>query len=141
VILYLDTSCLVKLYVEETSSQDVRSQVARATAVATGSIAYVEARAAFARKRREGGLNEEEYAQVVDSFRGEWPAYLAIDLSDAIIARAADLAEEHDLRGFDAIHLASALALSDRMQCPVAFSCADDRLRSAALARGLSIPQ
>ena len=140
-ILYLDTSSLVKLYVEEAGSQAVRSQVAQATAVATATVAYVEARAAFARKRREGGLSEEEYGHVTDSFRQEWPAYLAIDLSEAIVALAGDLAEGHDLRGFDAIHLASALALADKMQSPIVFSCADERLKAAAEARGLGIPK
>lgn len=140
-ILYLDTSSLVKLYVEEEGSEAVRSQVSNAKAVATSTIAYVEARAAFARKHRAGDLSEEEYHQVLDTFRQEWPAYLAIDASEAIITMAGDLAERHDLRGFDAIHLASALALRDKIQSPIDFSCADERLTAAAEAQGLRIPR
>ncbi|MBE0431507.1 MAG: type II toxin-antitoxin system VapC family toxin [Dehalococcoidia bacterium] len=139
-ILYLDTSSLVKLYVEEAGSQEVRDQVAGATAVATATIAHVEARAAFARKRRQGGLSEDEYRHVLDSFREEWPAYLSVDLSEAIINLAGDLTEGHDLRGFDAIHFASALALADKLESPVVFSCADERLKAAARDRGLTIP-
>ncbi|MFO7772902.1 MAG: type II toxin-antitoxin system VapC family toxin [Dehalococcoidia bacterium] len=140
-ILYLDTSSLVKLYVEEEGSQAVRSQVSKATAVASSTIAYVEARAAFARKHREGGLGDEEYDRILNDFRQEWSAYLAIGVSEAIIALAGDLAERHGLRGFDAIHLASALALRDRLQSPIIFSCADERLEAAAKSQGLSIPR
>lgn len=140
-ILYLDTSSLVKLYIEEEGSRMVKRQVSEAEAVATSNVAYAEARAAFARKHRERGLSEEEYRHVVDDFRGEWGAYLVIDVSEAVIALAGDLAERHDLRGFDAIHLASALVLRDKMQSSVAFSCADERLQAAAEAEGLSIPQ
>ncbi len=138
-ILYLDTSSLVKLYVEEEGSESVRRQVAGATAVATSVIAYVEARAAFARKHREGGLSEEEYGHVSDAFGQEWGSYLAVEVSEVIVTLAGDLAEGHDLRGFDALHLASALALRDRTQSPVVFSCADGRLRAAAGAEGLDV--
>lgn len=139
-ILYLDTSSLVKLYVEEEGSQTVRIQVSKAKAVATSTIAYVEARAAFARKHREGGLGKEDYDLISDIFRHEWVTYLAIDVSEAVITLAGDLTDRHDLRGFDAIHLASALALRDRVQSPVGFSCADERLKAAAEAQGLRIP-
>ena len=139
-ILYLDTSSMVKLYVEEEGSQAVRSQVSEATAVATSTIAYVEARAAFARKHREGGLSDEEYDRILAGLRHEWAAYLAIGVSEAIITLAGDLTERHDLRGFDAIHLASALALRDKLQSAIVFSCTDERLKVAAEAQKLRTP-
>ena len=55
-IVYLDTSALVKLYVEEAGSAAIATCVERATAVTTARVTYAEARAAFARYRREGGL-------------------------------------------------------------------------------------
>jgi uncharacterized protein with PIN domain len=55
-MLYLDTSVLVKIYVEEDGSITIREQVNNARFVATSMIAYVEARAAFARRRRERKL-------------------------------------------------------------------------------------
>ena len=51
--LYLDTSSLVKLYVDEPGSDAVHRLVGTATAVATSSIAYTETRAALTRRRRE----------------------------------------------------------------------------------------
>ena len=52
-ILYLDTSALVKLYVRERGSAQVRAHVNNADVIATSVVAYAEARAAFARLRRE----------------------------------------------------------------------------------------
>lgn len=54
-----DTSALVKLYVEESGTQIVREEVEKAEVVATSRIAYVEARAGFSRKLREGELKKE----------------------------------------------------------------------------------
>ena len=53
-ILYLDTSALVKLYVEEDGSEEVSTAVRDASRVATSAVAYPEARATFARLEREG---------------------------------------------------------------------------------------
>jgi uncharacterized protein with PIN domain len=52
-MLYLDTSALVKLYVDEPLSQELSAALDEAEAVATSLLAYAEARAAFARARAE----------------------------------------------------------------------------------------
>ena len=70
-ILYLDTSALVKLYVEEPLSQELT--VAVAEAVATSLIAYTESRAAFARARREARLSAQTYRRIVGDFVDDWP--------------------------------------------------------------------
>ena len=64
-ILYLDTSSLVKLYVEEGGSEEVRRDIHQASLVATSCVAYAEARAALARQHREGGLRTAERRQRV----------------------------------------------------------------------------
>jgi uncharacterized protein len=53
-IAYLDTSSLVKLYVEEEGSALIRQLVERTELVATSVLAYPEARAALARQGNEG---------------------------------------------------------------------------------------
>lgn len=138
-ILYLDTSSLVKLYVEEEGCQEVRRQLSEAEVVASSHIAYAEARAAFARKHREGQFSQEEYDGILDDFHKDWQRYLVIKVSEAIIALAGELAEKHGLRSFDAIHLASALALKDKVQSSISFSCADEQLQAAAKAEGLAL--
>jgi len=64
-ILYLDTSALVKLYIDEPGSEEVREKVKAARIVSTSRVAYVEARAGIARKFREGELSKGEYKRVL----------------------------------------------------------------------------
>jgi predicted nucleic acid-binding protein len=138
-ILYLDTSALVKLYVEEPGSDEVGARVERASAVVTARIAYAEARAAFARHRREGGLTGAELRRVVQQLDHEWSTYGVVDAGENVVRRAGALAERHALRGFDALHLASALELR-RAGGEIAFMSFDARLTSAARRERLRAP-
>ena len=115
-ICYLDTSALVKIYVAEEDSAMVKEKVNLATIVATSKVAYPEARAAFARARREGILTDMTYQVVVDNFNAEWLSYYKLELTDRICYLAGTLSEKHSLRGFDSIHLASAKLLEDLLQ-------------------------
>lgn len=130
-ILYLDTSALVKLYVEEEGSGPVAAAVEEAGAVVTARIAYAEARAAFARHRREGGLTTGELRRVVERLDHDWPSYGVVELSDTVVRRAGGLAERRALRGFDALHLAAALELRGA-GAEVVFLSFDARLTAAA---------
>lgn len=138
-IVYLDTSSLVKLYFSETGSIAVSRLVETAEVVATSQLAYVEARAAFARKRRERGLTLKDYRTVLQDFDDDWESYFVVDISNALVKLAGHLAEKHGLRGYDAIHLASALTVHQQADRPLAFSCTDTRLALAARREGLEI--
>ena len=131
--LYLDTSSLIKLYVAEVHSEEVRQLVAEASVVATSVVAYAETRAALARLRREGLLAAAKAASVRNQFEEEWPAYLTLDATRALCREAGDLAEKHGLRGFDSIHLASFAEVARRAGADsTRFSSFDDRLNQAA---------
>ena len=137
-ILYLDTSALIKIYVEETGSEAVRSAVEAADAVATHSIAYPETRAALARLRRERRLSDEAFAQVKRAFADAWPSFVRVKAEEPLLLRAGELAELLALRGYDSVHLAAGEYV--RIQSggsQVVFGCFDDRLRHAAGLLGL----
>lgn len=134
-ILYLDTSSLIKLYVEESGSTEVESLVREASLVCTSVIAYPEARSALARLGREGALTEEEHSSTKIDLMADWAHYLAVEVTPAIWRAAGDLAEKHALRGFDSLHLASFLYLArEGFGEPVRFSSFDDRLNTAVQA-------
>lgn len=135
---YLDTSALVKRFVIEKGSERVSALVARGGPVATAKVAYAEAFAAFARRRREGSLSRRGYLSLRRQFESEWEAYIRVDLHDDVLRRARDLVARHPLRGFDAIHLASALELQAAVEEPVTFVAADARLLEAAARERLS---
>ncbi len=131
--LYLDTSSLVKLYVAEPESDSVRQLVEEADIVATAAIAYPEARAALARRRREGALRARAFAAAKRALDEDWPRYLAVEVTAALCRDAGDLAERHALRGYDSVHLAAYLQVARAGgRAKVSFSCFDDRLTAAA---------
>ena len=133
--LYLDTSSLVKLYVEEPGSDTVLALVSRAAVVATSDIAYPEARAALARRRRERHLAAPALVRARDAFETDWPRYLAVGVSPAICREAGALAERYRLRGYDSVHLACYLEIARAAGATsTQFSSFNDRLNRAARA-------
>ena len=136
-ILYLETSNLVKLYVQEADSREIAKLVSDSEAVATSIIAYAEARAAFARKLRERGISDEHHKKIKNDLNRDWENLFVIKLSDSVVRSAGDLAEKRSLRGFGALHLASALVLQKAVSLPVQFSCSDARLCESAKKEGL----
>jgi predicted nucleic acid-binding protein len=137
-VVYLDTSALLKLYVEEEGHELVREAVGAAELAATSTVAYAEARAGLARRLREGDFTEEEHRGAVEDLLSDWPTYARLDASDPVSQRAGELAERHALRGFDSIHLASALRLSERFE-DLRFLAFDKRLTTAARDASLNL--
>lgn len=122
---------------EEEGRELVRGAVEEAEWVATSTVAYAEARAALARKEREGELDREQHQRSVGALDGEWRGFVRISVSNLVAYRAGEMAERHTLRGFDAIHLASAARLGERFD-DLHFLAFDARLVEAA--RGASVP-
>jgi len=138
-ILYLETSNLAKLYVDEPGTEEVQKSIQEADVVATSVVAYPEARAAFARKHREKAIRAVDYRALREAFDSEWNRYFVLFLNDEIARLAGDLAEKHGLRGFDAIHLAAALFIKKEASATLVFSSADVRLAEAAAQEGLTV--
>lgn len=132
-ILYLDTSSLVKLYIDEPGSKDVQRLVEEAELVATSVVAYAEARAALARRRREKYLKPAGYRLAKTALDADWDSILTLEVAEALAKNAGALAERHRLRGFDALHLASYLLIVREFAGEkVRFSSADRTLDAAA---------
>ena len=129
----------MKLYVEETGSASLREQFGNAIVVATSSIAYVESRAALARRRRAGDLSAAEHRRVLGDFDSDWERYVRLEVTNELIREAAALADRRYLRAYDAIHLASALTASRRLGRDLLFVCWDDGLNTAASREGLEL--
>ncbi len=136
-ILYLDTSSLVKLYVAEAHSGLVRNWAEEAEIVATCRVAYPEMTSALNRRFRTGDLARKDYQLLAKKFAEEWEHFAAIDFDELA---AGHLAGKHGLRGFDAIHLSAALLLISSERTPdVVFSSFDQKLNDAAAAEKLTV--
>ena len=138
-IVYLDTSSLIKLYVDEIDSEKIKGIANKAAVISTSKIAYAEARSAFARKQREDGFSISVLRKVVEDLNKDWESYFLIEVTDGLIRFAGDMAEKYLLRGFDSIHLASAVNLKNKINADIYFSSHDTRLNQAAEREGMSV--
>ena len=138
-ILYLDTSALVKLYTEEEGSGLVRQGVRDSDLIATSLMAYAEARSALARKSRSREISRAALTKCKREFDRDWLRLHRLPVDETLVRKAGELAEEHALRALDALHLATADSLHIALRDAVIFACFDDALNGAAEARGLAL--
>jgi predicted nucleic acid-binding protein len=136
-ILYLDASALVKRYIAERGSSQVAEAIAEAEVVGTSLISRAEVAAALAKAVRTGTLTQEGAASALQVFRSEWPTLVRVQATEMVVTRADSLAWEQGLRGYDAVHLASALLWQEGLGEPVTMAVFDLRLWEAAKERGL----
>ena len=137
---FLDSSAVMKRYVQETGTVWVRAL----TASGTGNFFYlaritdVEVTAALAR-RGQPGLSVVQAVAALRQFRRDFGQdYRVVEITIALLQRAAQLADTHALRGYDAVQLAVALDVHARDQALVLVS-ADAELNAAATAEGLRV--
>ena len=136
---YFDASALVKRYVAEAGSPEVEALINEAQAIGTAVISRAEVAAALARAARAGIVTREAGAKALQAFNADWEHLVRLQLGEPLAARAAALAWEHGLRGYDSVHLASALAWSESLGETLAVATYDRELWRGARASGLSI--
>jgi len=144
VTYYLDTSAMLKRYVNETGSAWLQGLlVPTQTVVTTTQLLIAEVVSALNRRVREGTVTTLDYARLAGRFRDDCRTrYQLVAVNNAILRIACDMLERYPLRAYDAVHLATALSANRRLASAGAtglvFLCADDRLLRAAAAEGLA---
>ena len=131
-ILYLDTSALLKKYFKEFGSAEVISRWKEAVSIVTSSVTYAETMASFYRKKRETGINNELFGAILNSFQTDWESFIRVEVTDDLNGLIDKIVSVYPLRGFDAIHLASALVIHEKLPEDFLFACFDERLVHAA---------
>lgn len=137
--LYLDTSALVKLYIREQGSDNVSRWFNQAGFTATSLVTLAEANAAFARAVRMNYISPQTGEEAMRLLRRQWPLYLKTPVTEKTVTRAAELAWMAGLRGYDAIHLASAELWQTALGLPVTLVTYDNQLAAGAMWSGLDI--
>ena len=136
--LYIDTSALVKLWIDEEHSVEVRALVAQAMSLGSSTVAHAELGATLGRLERERKVTHDMRQVILADFSTRWVNMRRVVAGPMISRQAADLARTHALRGFDAIHLASALQFR-RLVGPVQFLSFDKGLNAGAKAEGFGL--
>ena len=139
--VYLDTSALLKLYIEEDGSDRVTRVMEDAEdgQVVILDLTKVEARSAVRRREREGDIAAGDADRVLRQIEDDASSnFLVQPSTSAVIEEAARLIDRHPLRAYDALQLAGCLVVREGMPEPVTFICADARLCKVATNEGLA---
>lgn len=138
-ILFCDTSALVKLYVRERESDAAIAQVAASEIVALCRIAWAETVSAFARRARDQIDDAALLALARQRFIAEWPRHLILEVTQDLVELAGAYADAFALRAYDAVQLAAVHSLHRELPDEVQFACYDHRLVNAARVLGIEV--
>jgi predicted nucleic acid-binding protein len=136
-IVYIDASALVKRYVAEAGSAEVGELIGQASAAGTAVISRAEVAAALAKAVRMKILPRDDAASALQVFNADWENLIRLQMTEVLASRAASLAWDRGLRGYDAVHLASALFWQDVLGEPVTVASFDRQLWEASRLAGL----
>ncbi|MCY7402399.1 MAG: type II toxin-antitoxin system VapC family toxin [Nocardioides sp.] len=110
-MVYLDTSALVRLVFDEPGSELAAELWDRAESVVSSELIYPEVGAAVAAAHRQGRIDGDTLRSAVDTIDALCSQLSILGLDHELAHTAGDLAETHGLRGYDAVHLATALGV------------------------------
>jgi predicted nucleic acid-binding protein len=138
-IIYLDTSALIKFYITEKGSDLITSWVSLSRLEGTAMVTWAEIAATFAKGERSGAITKSVAQNGWQQFMKDWNSIIVIEVSEALIRQAGDLAWKHQLRGYDAMHLASTLSWQQSTGEPVTLITFDRQLWRAGKQEGLEV--
>ena len=134
--VFFDSSAFVKRYVREEGTDVVLSWCDQATELCLSGIALPEIVSAFCRLLREDLVSPVQYRHLKTVLMADISDAAICDLTPEVIRQSIITLEKNAMRGMDAIHLGSALALKVDL-----FVSADARQCDAATQAGLRVVQ
>ncbi|MBU4225605.1 MAG: type II toxin-antitoxin system VapC family toxin [Chloroflexi bacterium] len=138
-IIYLDTSALLKQYIGEQGAEEVKQLLRKASGVGTAVLTKTEIASAMSRAVRGGIISPEAGQDAWGEFLKDWPFLTRLLISTRLVEHSASLAWQHRLRAYDAIHLAAALLWQERLNMPVTLATFDRNLWLAGREAGMSV--
>ena len=138
---FADASALVKRYRTEAGSQRVSELMEHAEEVLIARLSIVEVSSALVRRARSMQIPSQEVFATLTNFDDDVTASLSIiELDEAVMDYAVQLARVHGLRGADAVQLSCALLVKrDRAEIPLILMSSDIELNAAAESEGLTV--
>jgi predicted nucleic acid-binding protein len=137
--VYFDTSALVKRYVDEAGSQDIARLMAEADYQVVSVVVEAELPAALARAVRVGAITQSDGESALHAWEQECDDLMWVQLPQATARQAGELAWRVGLRGYDAIHLATALWWQTNLGPSLVVATYDRELWRAAKRQGLNL--
>jgi predicted nucleic acid-binding protein len=134
--IFFDSSAFAKRYVREEGSDAVLLWCDQATELCLSGIALPEIISAFCRLQREKLITPLQYRHLKTMLMADIADASICDLTPEVLRSTIVTLENNVLRGMDAIHIGSALALKADL-----FVSADSRQSAAAEQAGLRVVQ
>ena len=128
---YFDTSAVVKRYVLEPGSLQVRGLLRRHDFLSSA-ITPLEILSALGRRRRSGDLSEKSFTAAVRRVDNDRTRWELIELTAVVLNRAEGIIPRWPMRALDALHIASALVFQAAAGLRIRFVTGDHRQRDAA---------
>lgn len=141
-LYFLDTSALVKLYVQEPGTDRLLYLIGDQpeSRFAVLSISVVELRSAIRRRQRAGDIEASVASAVLESAQRHMESrFLRQPVNDAVIDTSLEIIDRYALRACDAVQLSGCLVICGTAAEPFAFVCSDHRLLEAARSEQLKV--
>lgn len=138
-ILYFDTSALMKLFVDERHSDTMRSTSLASTRLIVSQLTWAEMCAGMSLKQRTGQVEAQLAATALQELREQWPRYYRLGIDGNLVATAGELALRFGLRAYDSVQLASAQRAHEQLGTNLTFCCFDQQLNAAASALAITV--
>lgn len=138
-IVYIDTSALVKRYIQEANSGDVVKLLDQADLAGSILLTRVEMASAFSKAVRMKWLDLQTSEEAWQDFLLHWRSFSRLVVTQPLTERASRLAWDYGLRAYDATHLAAALLWQETIETPVTLATYDRELWQAGKKAGLSV--
>lgn len=138
-ICYVDSSALVKYYIEEEGTADVKKAFLSAREIVVSMIGFSEVVSTIYRKYREDDLSLKSKDHLMVQFKKDWTGFYLINVSAQVIRLSGDLIHKYPLRGFDSVHIASAIVASKKLEANISFLSFDQQQCKAAQKESLLV--
>jgi predicted nucleic acid-binding protein len=139
-IVYCDTSALVKLYIVEAGAERMHELCAEALAMVTCRITWAEMYSALSRRGRQNSADLPGLKLAREAFSEDWPCFVRIEITQELVEKAGFFAEAFGLRGYDSIQLASAYFAARQTEGHIALASFDRAMNQAASVLGMATP-
>lgn len=136
---YWDSSAIVPLLVDESTSRARRNLHAEDSAMATWWATTLECESALSRLERQSRFSPRRLQEARDRLRRLSESWNRVMPSELILVRATRLLRTHSLRAADALQLAAGLEAAERHTYRLEFACNDNNLSAAAVREGLTV--
>ncbi|MBC7608695.1 MAG: type II toxin-antitoxin system VapC family toxin [Polaromonas sp.] len=138
-IIYCDTSALMKLFVIEQHSRAVQAWASESTHLMVSQLTWAEMCAGLALKQRTNQVNAQIATTALDQLHKAWPNYSRLALDEDLMIEAGKLALRFGLRAYDSVQLASAQRVHRQLGENLTFCCFDKQLNAAATALSITV--